>query len=208
VQDSVSLRERKRLATSLDLHDAAADEALARGYQKVTVEEIAERAGVSQRTFFNYFASKEDAVLGIQAPVISARARETFLDVGTGDLLTRVVRLIVDVVRSTMTPGSSPDRRRQLMAAHPELRQRFLARVADAERLVNAAVAGESAGEQVPADIAALPDRETTIHALLYLAGATVRFIHFSDPGAVTADDEPAIARGITTFREAARRVV
>lgn len=208
MHDSVPLRERKRLATSLDIHDAAADAALARGYHRVTVEEIAARAGVSPRTFFNYFAAKEDAVLGIQAPDISELAHKRFLDVTTGDLLARTVRLMIDVVRSTMTPGSAPDRRKQLMSAHPELRQRFLARISDAERLVIASVAEESALEGVPGDIAALPDRERTIHAVLCLAGATVRFIHVTDPGAVTADDEVAIARGIASFREAARQAV
>ncbi|MCI2422522.1 TetR/AcrR family transcriptional regulator [Saccharopolyspora sp. K220] len=38
-----------------------------RGLSGFTVEEVCEQVGISRRTFFNYFASKDDAVLGIPA---------------------------------------------------------------------------------------------------------------------------------------------
>lgn len=57
------LRERKKAATRLALHEAAVRLAIAHGADRVTVESIADAAGVSRRTFSNYFAGKEEALL-------------------------------------------------------------------------------------------------------------------------------------------------
>jgi AcrR family transcriptional regulator len=57
------LRERKKAATRAALGDAAWSLCVERGYDGVTVEQIARAAGVSLRTFFNYFSSKEEAVM-------------------------------------------------------------------------------------------------------------------------------------------------
>jgi AcrR family transcriptional regulator len=57
-------RERKKRATRLALKAAALDLVSVRGFHHVTVEDIADAADVSVRTFFNYFSSKEAAVVG------------------------------------------------------------------------------------------------------------------------------------------------
>ncbi|MFJ5985598.1 TetR/AcrR family transcriptional regulator [Lentzea sp. NPDC092896] len=57
------LRERKKAATREALGDAAWSLCVEHGLDRVTVEQIARAAGVSLRTFFNYFSSKEEAVV-------------------------------------------------------------------------------------------------------------------------------------------------
>ncbi|MFM2162502.1 MAG: hypothetical protein RLZZ383_2014, partial [Pseudomonadota bacterium] len=56
----MSIRERNRKLTRTRLADAASRLFLHRGYDATTVEDIAREAGVSRRTFFRYFPSKEE----------------------------------------------------------------------------------------------------------------------------------------------------
>jgi AcrR family transcriptional regulator len=58
----LGLRERKKLGTRWALSDAALELALERGLENVTREDIANKAGVSLRTFNNYFTGKYEAV--------------------------------------------------------------------------------------------------------------------------------------------------
>ena len=111
---TIGLRERKKLATRQALHQAAVSIAVERGLERLTVEAIADAADVSRRTFSNYFASKEEALLysdqqrvrrlldlvrarpGAEAPwvALSAAALELVCDHGGDPRWTAQMRLL------------------------------------------------------------------------------------------------------------------
>ncbi|MEU9702210.1 TetR family transcriptional regulator [Streptomyces sp. NPDC047981] len=59
----MTLAQRKRQLVSDELTEAALQLLAVKGFDAVTVDEIVAAAGVSKRTFFRYFASKEDVVV-------------------------------------------------------------------------------------------------------------------------------------------------
>jgi len=62
-QANQGLRERKRLDTYQRIAEAGQRLFLAQGYDGTTLDAIAAEAGISRRTFFSYFKSKDDIIL-------------------------------------------------------------------------------------------------------------------------------------------------
>lgn len=59
-----SLRERTRRAVRQQIADAAMRLFVERGFEATTIDQIVANTGISRRSFFRYFATKEDVVLG------------------------------------------------------------------------------------------------------------------------------------------------
>jgi AcrR family transcriptional regulator len=66
------LRERKRQQTRERLTRAAMALFLERGFEATTLDDIAAAADISRRSFFHYFASKEDVVFAWHEEITSA----------------------------------------------------------------------------------------------------------------------------------------
>lgn len=73
-----TLRARRRQQTRDEIHQSAVELVLERGFADVTVEDIAQSAGISPRTFFNYFPTKQEAIFP-GPPMLSPEAVEAFV---------------------------------------------------------------------------------------------------------------------------------
>ncbi|WP_217184777.1 TetR family transcriptional regulator [Streptomyces sp. AC495_CC817] len=155
------LRDRRRRETRRDIHAAALRLAREHGFDKITVDMISAEVGVSPRTFFNYFPSKEDAVLLGPAQLPPPLAEE-FVAAGAAppqDVLADLTRLLVRDL--TENP---PDREEmhgifELAHSHPAVLAAMLARFDGFQRSIADAVAerlGEQPDDEVPSLIAAL----------------------------------------------------
>ncbi|MCX2715350.1 TetR family transcriptional regulator [Mycolicibacterium sp. J2] len=60
--EAVDIRERTRTLLRKELRDVAVDLFISQGVEATTVDDIARAAGTSRRTFFRYFAGKEDVL--------------------------------------------------------------------------------------------------------------------------------------------------
>ncbi len=115
------LRERKRAQTRAAISAVARSLTAQRGLNGFTVEEACDQAGISRRTFFNYFHTKEDAVIGSFSDELPEEALEAFnrnpaRAAGTiSDSLLSALRQFTLAVleRSTVSPSEI----RQLIAA-------------------------------------------------------------------------------------------
>ncbi len=116
------LRERKRLATRRAIQHALLELATKRGYDRVTIEEITAAVDVSPRTFFNYFASKEEAVVGEFPKLDELEATANFLTEGAEvSLLESLGRVFSEAADSLAHDLVASQQRRELLRKHPEL---------------------------------------------------------------------------------------
>lgn len=139
-QSAISPRERRARETERALRRRARELTAERGLTGYTVDELCTDVGVSRRTFFNYFAGKESAVLGVCLRNDSAAVDEAFV-ASRGDLLDDLATLLVarweagemDLTEARLV-GAAVER-------SPELHRTFFAHIAEAQRADRALVA-------------------------------------------------------------------
>lgn len=119
---SPDLLTRRRLETRHEIHLAALALFETQGVRETTVAQIAERAGVSSRTFFRYFTSKEQAGLPGQRRMLEAidTLRMTETDAAA------ILRAIEEAIRGVIGRESDPElkehqRVARLLGANPDL---------------------------------------------------------------------------------------
>lgn len=201
IDQHIGLRDRKRMETRARLEDAAVTLVLRDGLEHTTVDAISELADVSPRTFFNYFDSKDSAILGLRQIDFSedmmtdhlARHEERHL-------VESVVHLLLTVMDTPMVRSSIREDRLEIVHRHPQLLGSQLTQMTQmASQLteaVQALLKRESRFEgQGPADLAASAD------LVLALCGGAVRAAmkEWSEAGGDTDEIEQ---RAISLVRE------
>ncbi|NEA44556.1 TetR/AcrR family transcriptional regulator [Streptomyces sp. SID11385] len=118
------LRERKKQATREALREAALRLAVERGPDQVRVEDIAEAAGVSPRTYNNYFTSREQAIVSAVTADREARIAAAIAARPPGVRLADVVTEAV--AEQYAHTGERQERALLLITTRPALRDAFL----------------------------------------------------------------------------------
>lgn len=81
-------------ATARAIESAAVRLATQHGAAALTVDQICAEAGVAQRTFFNHFDTKEDALLGQELPKIDEQRTREYLSSRETGVLSGALRLV------------------------------------------------------------------------------------------------------------------
>ncbi len=131
----MSLRDRKRARTRQALIDAATELFERQGYDETTIADIAAAAEIGARTFFSYFASKEellfpDADERVRAAIEAIATRGP--DEGPADVLLRTLGEINDASEEMVSPLAAL--RLRLIQTVPAVRGRALQLQLDAQR--------------------------------------------------------------------------
>ncbi|MFD4191231.1 TetR/AcrR family transcriptional regulator, partial [Amycolatopsis thermoflava] len=173
------LRERKKEATREALRHAAVTLYRRHGPDAVTVEDICAAAGVSPRTFFNYFATKDEAVLSLD--IAAATLGQRIADRPADEPPLTALRRVFAGRFAELAATDVWTERTLLLREHPEL----MPRVAQANRALEEAVAGALAARTgLPADD--LYVRTTAAAAIGANRAAIGRWQPGSDPDLVT----------------------
>lgn len=150
------MRERTRRIVQGELTVVAQDLFLAHGYEETTVDQIAAAAGMSKRTFFRHFASKEDLVIG-KYELFGERMADALRARPAAEPLWVSLRAVFDVALVYFVDG--PERRRNeameaIVRSTPALYAGYLEKLSRTQSLVAEVAAARLTAQGEPADAA------------------------------------------------------
>ncbi len=130
----LSLQERKRRVTRDLIEQAALELFLTRGFDATTIDDIAHAAGVSARTFFRYFAGKEDVLFADHLDELELFLESLRAQPLRTPLPTRVRNALAATAHLERAPAQ--EARNRLIATVPAVRDRMYRLAPDYENAI------------------------------------------------------------------------
>jgi AcrR family transcriptional regulator len=194
------LRERKRLATRRAIQHAVLTLSLERGIEKVTVADVSRLAEISPRTFFNYFPSKDAALVGEAPGLASHDDIETFVNGGgRGDILAQLAHLLAASLEQVEDDREIHQLRRAVLKDNTHLFGMRMATLRDFEQRLQVIVERRLAVDRP--DLAGEPARVAD-RALLLTLVAVAAMRHAWRCWAESEGDTPLSAQIGASFAE------
>lgn len=208
-------REHNRRRTRRGIEDAALELMAARGFDAVTVEDVCAAAEVSRRTFFNYFESKDEVVLGRGLLIFDEADAERFRAAGHADPLRALLGIVEDAL--TGPPDSDDDLadpmarqrrlhglRRRIIDSDPRLLGLAIAAQADVFQRITAVLEQVHAADPATRRAPGIPAAEEAALGAALIREAMWMATTRPGPRAAAAGDHPLLdaARTITRFTQ------
>mgnify|MGYP001430083551 CR=1 FL=1 len=189
-------RERKAQETSSRLTSVSRRLTAERGLGGFTVQEVCDEADVSRRTFFNYFSSKEDAILGVHPDDEFQQLSNGFLERGSrgwSAVIDDLIELVIEHFEGMDLDPASHLEFHAALEREPQLLLRFMGVSRERDRQAVALVAKR---ENVPADDVRAQGAVSVLSALLKSAGD--RYLNPAN----TVDFSSLIRNDLAAFRD------
>ena len=184
-----TLREQHRQRTGAAIHDVTYRLVKEHGIAATSIDDIAKAAGISRRTFFNYYTAKETALYGFLIPNLPEESVSAFYE-STDPLLLRCVRLVLSAYTTSQATSSTLERRRELIRTYPETHVKLEGYMNELEQLV----------EPIVLQLEGVS--EVSVSLILHTAGAIIRYCTRAN----LPLDETTLSHVIETLHEITRK--
>jgi AcrR family transcriptional regulator len=164
---TAGLRERRKQETRQAISEIATSMFLARGFENVTISQVAEAAGVAKMTVTNYFPRKEDLVFDRAEGIIRSLA-DVIASRAPGESLLAAIRrdFAERVAQADATLGLSSPEFAAMIENSPVLAGRGLEMVYQREQALGDAIAAETGVDDPQQRIVAA--QLASVHRVLY----------------------------------------
>jgi AcrR family transcriptional regulator len=167
---TTGLRERRKQQTRQAISDIATRLFATRGYDEVTISQVADAAGVAKMTVTNYFPRKEDLVFDRAEPIIGHLAKVVAERQGGESMLAAIRRDYAEsAARADVTLGLASPAFARMITSSPALASRGLEMLYQRELALAAAISADTGADDVTAQLTAA--QLASVHRVLYAEG-------------------------------------